>query len=94
MQRTILHGVPYFTDSQNRLFLWDTEAPTVCIGSYDAETDTIHYDNTAIGNLGNRLQIWRQNQNSRPRKSTATGSKRRGNSDSGSAKDADSGDDE
>ncbi len=94
MQRTILHGVPYFTDSQHRLFLWDTEAAPVCIGSYDPKTEHITYNDAAIANLGNRLQVWRQNQHPRPRKSTAAASKRRGNSSAASNSGSDSSDNE
>jgi hypothetical protein len=94
MQRTILHGVPYFTDSQNRLYLWDTEAAPVCIGSYNPESQHITYDNATLSLLGNRLQVWRQNQHARPRKSTASASKRRGNRGDGAAESADASDDE
>lgn len=94
MQRKILHGVPYFTDSEHRLFLWDTEASPVCIGSYDPKTELITYDNTAVTNLGNRLQEWRGKQNARPRKSTATASKRRGNTSAASDSSSDASDNE
>ena len=80
MQRQIIDGVPYFLDNQNRLYLWDTEAPACHIGSY---TDKKIIFTDTVGKLGDRLNAWRSKQFPRLRKpADAKPSKRRGNASS------------
>ena len=83
MQRKILEGVPFFLDNQNRLYLWDTEAPACHIGSYTDKK--INFTDT-VGKLGDRLNVWRSKQFPRLRKPADTKpSKRRGNASSAAA---------
>lgn len=71
MQRQIIHGVPYFTDTLNRLFTWDAEAQPYPIGTYSPTTNTITYTDNHIAQLSQRLQTWRTNQHARLRKPVA-----------------------
>ena len=73
MQRQIIHGVPYFTDTLNRLFTWDTETQPQPIGTYSPATNTITYTDNHIAQLSQRLQTWRTNQTARLRKPSASG---------------------
>lgn len=74
MQRQLIHGVPYFVNAQNKLYTWDTEAEPQPIGTYNPSTDTISYLPDVQSKLAGRLQSWREQQKSRPRKpSAATG---------------------
>lgn len=81
MQRTIIHGVPYFTDALNRLFTWDTEAQPQHIGTYQPITNTITYADNHLTQLSHRLQTWRASQTARLRKPTASGGDSRGKGD-------------
>lgn len=68
MQRTIIHGVPYFTDALNRLFTWDSEAQPHPIGAFNQTTNTITYTDNHLTQLSQRLQTWRGAQTARLRK--------------------------
>ena len=72
MQRTIIHGVPYFTDALNRLFTWDAEAQPHPIGQYNPPTTTLTYADNHLTQLSHRLQPWRASQTARLRKPSAT----------------------
>lgn len=74
MQRTIIHGVPYFTDALNRLFTWDTEAQPHPIGTYNPTTNTITYADNHLTQLSHRLQTWRASQSPRLRKPATSNS--------------------
>lgn len=80
MQRQIINGVPYFTDAQNRLYTWDTEAQPQHIGSFEpaksksaTEVISIQFNDNHLTKLTDRLQGWRTKQNARSRKSGGTG---------------------
>ncbi len=68
MQRQIIHGVPYFLDSQNRLFPWDTETSSQPIGQYNPATDSIVYADDHLVKLAGKLAVWREQQKPRLRK--------------------------
>jgi hypothetical protein len=64
MQRLIVHGVPYYVDSQNKLFTYDTES--VCIGTYtDGE---VAIDANLREQLKSKVTEWRSKQQPRTRK--------------------------
>ena len=73
MQRTIIHGVPYFTDNQNRLHTWDTEATPQLIGAHNPTTDAVTYEPNHLDKLAERLQDWRSKQQPRDRKTVTNG---------------------
>jgi hypothetical protein len=68
MQRQIIHGVPYFLDSQNRLFPWDTETSSQPIGQYNPATDSILYADDHLVKFTGKLAVWREQQKPRLRK--------------------------
>ena len=70
MQRVIANGVPYFTDNQNRLFTWDTEATPQLIGTHNPTDGTVSYESNHLDSLAVRLQVWREKQQPRDRKAT------------------------
>lgn len=70
MQRQIIHGVPYFTDAANNLYIWSTEEPKINIGTYNPATQAITFQPNHIATLGDQLTTWRANQKIRARKST------------------------
>lgn len=79
MQRQIVDSVPYFVDGQNRLYTWDSEAAPQHIGTYNPNDKSVQFNHNHLGQLGNRLSAWRDQQKPRDRKPTATAaSKRRG----------------
>jgi hypothetical protein len=78
MQRQIINGVPYFTDNQNRLFTWDTEAQPQHIGAYNPTTGAVTYEPNHLANLATRLQVWREKQQPRDRKAANSGRNSRG----------------
>ena len=86
MQRQIIHGVPYFIDSQNKLYLWESEEPAYYIGTYAPDTKTVSYEPNCIKKLSERLDIWRNNQVPRTRNSTNT---RKSSRNAPEAKDSD-----
>jgi hypothetical protein len=71
MERHIVNGVPYFTDNQNRLYTWDTEAQPQIIGAYNPTTDTVTYEPNHLDKLAERLEDWRSKQQPRDRKAIA-----------------------
>jgi hypothetical protein len=73
MQRQIISGIPYYVDTANKLFTWDTEASPQHIGSHDPTTGTITYEPDHLANLATRLQVWREKQQPRERKATTNG---------------------
>jgi hypothetical protein len=75
MQRQIIHGVPYFVDSQNRLFTWDTETAPQQIGHYEPKSESVTYAEDHLAKLSSRLAVWRGSQQARLRKATATSSR-------------------
>jgi hypothetical protein len=79
MQRQIIQGVPYFTDKKNNLYTWDLEAEPQLIGTYNAESNSVTFAENHLSKLADRLQAWRVNQASRPRKSPGTASSGRRN---------------
>ncbi len=91
MQRQIIHGVPYFIDGANNLYLWDTETPAHRVGSYSKATDSVTFTDNHLSQLTDRLQVWRSKQAARPRKPTAN---RRGNSGGDAAESASDEDEE
>ena len=78
MQRVITNGVPYFTDNQNRLFTWDTEAQPQHIGAHNPTTGAVTYEPNHLANLATRLQVWREKQQPRDRKAANGGRNSRG----------------
>jgi hypothetical protein len=78
MQRQIINGVPYFTDNQNRLFTWDTEAQPQLIGAYNPTTGVVTYESNHLDSLTTRLKVWREKQQPRDRKATNSGRNSRG----------------
>lgn len=68
MQRQIIHGVPYFIDATNNLYIWDTEQPRTCIGTYIPANQTIAFQSNHLRELAAKLTTWRANQTIRPRK--------------------------
>ena len=78
MQRQLINGVPYFTDNQNRLFTWDTEAQPQHIGAYNPTTGVVTYEPDHLAKLATRLQVWREKQQPRDRKATNGGRNSRG----------------
>jgi hypothetical protein len=70
MQRQIIHGVPYFTDAANNLYLWSTEQSATCIGSYDPATQAITFQQDHLTTIKDQLTAWRSSQTIRARKST------------------------
>jgi hypothetical protein len=78
MQRVITNGVPYFTDNQNRLFTWDTEAQPQHIGAHNPTTGAVTYEPNHLANLATRLQVWREKQQPRDRKAANSGRNSRG----------------
>ena len=90
MQRQILDGVPYFLDTQNRVYLWDAEGPSFQVGSYDPVAKQVKFHDNLLTSLESRLALWRAKQQARPRKPT----KRGGDSSGTTAEGENSGDDE
>jgi hypothetical protein len=70
MQRQIIHGVPYFVDSQNRLFTWDTESAPQQIGHYEPQSQAVTFAEDHLPKLSSRLAIWRGSQQARLRKAS------------------------
>ena len=66
MQRLIVHGVPYYVDSQNKLFTYDTES--ICIGTYSAEDGEVAIDANVREQLKSKVIEWRGKQQPRTRK--------------------------
>lgn len=94
MQRQILDGVPYFVDTLHRVYLWDAEGPSFCVGSYDPATKQLKFHDNLLTSLEPRLQEWRATQQPRARKPGAAKTKRRGDSGGTGAEDENSGSDE
>ena len=68
MQRQIVHGIPYFTDAINKLYVWDHELPNQCIGTYDSIKKTVEFKSNHLEGLREHLAVWRRNQLPRSRK--------------------------
>jgi hypothetical protein len=88
MQRQIIDGIPYYIDSQNRVYNWDTEASPQHIGTYDAASKRLTFLDNHLTPLADRLQEWRAVQQPRFRKQakdSATNSTSGGNSNSSAA---------
>jgi len=83
MQRQIVHGVPYFTDAANKLYIWDAEQPAYSIGTYDPIKKTVEYESNHRIGLKDRLAAWRSKQVARSRKPQATNSGTNGESTNG-----------
>ena len=66
MQRLIVHGVPYYVDSQSKLFTYDTES--ICIGTYSAENASITLNANTRDQLKSKVTEWRDKQQPRTRK--------------------------
>jgi hypothetical protein len=79
MQREIIHGVPYFLDSKQQVYLWEPDASPCAIGSYDKQSKQLAFREGLLPSLQDRLAKWRSEQQPRARKPT----KRRGTSSSG-----------
>jgi len=75
MQRQTIDGVPYWIDKHNTVFVWDTEAQPLRIGTYDPTSKHVSYDDGHFEKLADRLSLWRSNQRARPRKSVARGNR-------------------
>lgn len=95
MQKQLIHGVPYFTDKSNTVFLWDAESsPPFAIGTFNPIAKTVSYNDNIKETLASKLTAWRQAQEARPRKPTeAKSSKRRGAGEEESASTNDAEDD-
>jgi len=70
MQRQIIHGVPYFTDAANNVYIWSTEQQTTPIGTYNPANQAITFQQDHLTALADQLVTWRANQRIRERKST------------------------
>jgi hypothetical protein len=68
MQRQIVHGIPYFTDSINKLYVWDHELPNQCIGTYNSIKKTVEFNSNHLEGLREHLTVWRSKQIPRSRK--------------------------
>jgi len=68
MQRQIIHGIPYFVDKSNNLYLWDTEQPAYSIGTYDPKSQSITFNPNHQEGLQGCLATWRSKQVPRSRK--------------------------
>jgi hypothetical protein len=73
MERKITNGVPYFTDNQNKLYTWDTEAQPQPIGTYNPTADTVTFESNHLEKLTERLEDWRSKQQPRDRKAITNG---------------------
>lgn len=74
MQRQIIHGVPYFTDVQNRLYTWEPEGSPSHIGTYDPVKKSVDFLPNHQAMLEEKLATWRRTQHTRSRKPAATAS--------------------
>ena len=72
MQRQIVHGIPYFTDAINKLYVWDQELPNQCIGNYDSIKKTVEFKSNHLEGLRTHLTAWRSKQLPRSRKPVVT----------------------
>jgi hypothetical protein len=70
MQRLIVHGVPYHCDSQNRIYLYDSSADPLCIGTYDPTSQRVVLQNEVKPVVFQRMLAWREQQSARKRKPT------------------------
>ena len=70
MQRQIIHGVPYFTDAANNLYIWSTEEPATIIGTYNPAAQAITFQSNHLTAIKDQLVAWRSSQTIRARKST------------------------
>jgi len=71
MQRQIIHGVPYFTDVQNRLYTWEPEGSPSHIGTYDPVKKSVDFLPNHQAILDEKLATWRRTQHTRSRKPAA-----------------------
>ena len=71
MQRKILQGVPYWVDSANKVYIWQSqEKPTnpQQIGTYDPKTEVVTLLEGWKQTYAPIVQSYRESQSSRPRK--------------------------
>jgi hypothetical protein len=78
MQRQIIHGVPYFIDGENKLYIWEPNGPPEQIGIYNPANESITYNPEHLKGLATHLTLWRSNQHARSRKSKSSNSRRNG----------------
>jgi hypothetical protein len=66
MQRQIIHGIPYYVDSKNKLYTYSDDS--VHIGSYNPTNSVVEYIEGIHATLGDSVKQWRIGQSSRSRK--------------------------
>jgi hypothetical protein len=71
MQRKIISGIPYYVDTSNKLYTWDTEAQPQPIGTYNPTADAVTFESNHFERLTSRLEDWRSKQQPRDRKAIA-----------------------